>query len=144
MNKTKIKILPLQSWMMSPDLFPKKVQDNYIDPILNRNGYYFQRSGMFQTSWGFWKRQNELCWFEYDNKAYRYDKDSFIFELKCLQASEYDDRNMKLISKLGPGYISKNQADMLYFWRCYNQCRNTYRRTRIECKKIFNRFKNET
>lgn len=144
-NKKKLKILPLQSWMTSKYYFPKYLLEQEIKPILNKNGYYFSRKGWYFTN-GYYKWQDEYSWFEYNGKAYWYSIDSFKFELRIQEASEYDNRIMKLFNQIPSNYLNKDQRDRLYYWHCFYQCKNTYRSSRIEASKMLdriNKFKNE-
>ena len=100
MKKTDLKVLPLDYWMT----FKDDVLDDTclvpIMPILKRNGYYLTK---------------EMCWFEVDGKAYKYNKEYFEYELKLLNHRVLRDIEYKTIKFLITSKLADRKLKDLYW-----------------------------
>jgi hypothetical protein len=106
--KNRYKILPLDNWMIygqeedEHEMFIRSVgKENQIEPIFNRNGFYFDRFKKFY-------------WFEVNGTAWKYSRDAkgtFNYKMNVVNLSErvYREKVMNAIKLLiKEGIADKN------------------------------------
>jgi hypothetical protein len=123
-----LKVLKLHRWMIDKEMRDECVAtDHYapIEPVLNRDGLY--RMG------------SRGAWFEVDGKAWAIlNTSDFDFELACLNALEYTPEMVEGLQSIKKaGLATRQQIQMLYYWNCAMQMRNTYRSARLHRMRVF-------
>lgn len=95
-NIKKLKVLPVPRWAQNLKDF-SKCGDVQIDPIIGRNGYFYDRIG----NW---------AWIEYNGVAYTYDESRFKYDLMMLSVkplSNADKRHIIGMIDAGLGNIKE-------------------------------------
>lgn len=119
----KLKILSLEFWMMFSDPSDStamiQLEDTLecakeITPILNRNGYYLDR-------------ETNFCWFEWAGKAFKYEPESFKYELSLLNHRPLTDKESQAISFISREFNFKEIDKLYYLDRSWKRIRECYR-----------------
>jgi len=98
MKKNDLKILSLQHWMYNPTDLDETCL-TAIMPILKRNGYYLTK---------------EMCWFEIDNRAYKYNKEYFEYNLSLLNHRRLRETEFKAIKYLISNKLASKELKEKY------------------------------
>lgn len=91
-----IKVLPLDRWMRPTLHLPQRLEDtlyHYVQtaPVFGRPGRYW------------WKARPKAlaCWFEMeDGRAFLYSAESFEYDLRHLNASRFNSRQVEALSQV--------------------------------------------
>ena len=125
----RIKTLKVELWMKL-DLDPEwrgygqllGVKYPEIVPVFNRDGIYLV---------------SDDCWIELNGRAFKYDNETFKFDLALLDAAEYNESDRKaLVSICNTKLATKSQRDLLYRIHSYREIRNTYRRSKLHLSRV--------
>lgn len=124
-KRMKIKVLPLESWMLH-DKFEDKLlgTKDYptVERVFNRNGIYLK---------------GKTCWVEVNGTAYGYKPETFKRTLKLLNAEQYNDKQINaLVCICTQKLATKQQKELLFTINSAKQIKSTYRRSLI----AFNRM----
>jgi hypothetical protein len=122
----KLKVLTLDRWMILDELEDFEFEDLNefghlvkMDPILNRNGYYYDR-------------ETKKCWFEYNGHAYYARYCDFLYDLEQLNHIPLSPKAVAAIEQLRREKICpKNLNDVYYTDRQWKECRAVYRDARL-------------
>jgi len=73
-----------------------------IEPVYHRDGYYLL---------------NDMCWFEIDEKAFLYDKDSFLYDLSFLLMPVYREVEYEAMKVMKSAGLLTNELQLNLFER---------------------------